>query len=99
MTFSLFVLLQDVHDDKQRHSMDSQDDQKKFAKLHYGQNHGRESLLPIEPMKFIGCALHLQLSVMRTLWEDAVCVHLTGHTKQQRVDAVNSKLSELRVHP
>ncbi len=92
-------MYQDVDEDKKCHENDGEEDVKKYRSLHFGVRHGREPLLPIEPMKVIGCCLHLLLSVVRTLWEHGVCVHLSGRGSKLRVEELNDKLTALGIHP
>lgn len=85
------------HDAKQ-HATDTVASKRLYRKSHFGVQHGIRPLLPLDPMKYVGCCLHLLLSVTGTLWVHGVLAALGGSSESKRkCELMNEKLRELRI--
>ena len=64
----------------------------------FGVTRGRAPILDVDPCYHVMCCLHLNLSIVGTLWKHGVLYHLSGPKKRERADRVNLRLKELGIH-
>ena len=96
--YMCLCVLQECYQDIERHKDDSKEQLEEYERLHCSVSRGKRMLIEMEPSKFVGCVLHLLLSVVGTLWEHSICVHLQGSTGKKRTDELNAVLASLHIH-
>lgn len=69
-----------------------------YEDLHFGVSRGKAPILDVDPNRHIMRCLHLNLSIVGTLWKHGVLNHLSGPKKKERADRVNLRLKELGIH-
>ena len=94
MTLLCFWCLQDVN----RPSPKDERTGYAYQDQHFGITRGQAPLLDVEPKRHVMCCLHLNLSIVGTLWKHGVLYHLSGPKKRDRADRLNARLKELSIH-
>jgi hypothetical protein len=92
------VLQQDVEKDHASHASDGETAVRTYISSHRNVKNGQPPMIDIDIMRHVGCCLHLNISVVGTLWEHGLCVSLSGDGASARVNAINSRLAGLSVH-
>jgi hypothetical protein len=96
--FSKVTLLQEVENDHSAHANDNDEKIRRYMKAHKSVLNARPPLIDIEIIRHVGCCLHLNMSVIGTLWEYGICSQLSGDGAKARVEKINERLGQLSVH-